>query len=70
MIKNMGMIDKSVRIFAAIMIWILFFAGIIHGTLAIVLGIISILLVATSLSGFCPMYLPFGISTIGKKRQG
>lgn len=61
--KNMGTIDKTVRILAAIIIVILYFTNIISGTLAIILLIFAGIFILTSFMSFCPMYLPFGIST-------
>lgn len=63
MTKNIGFTDKFFRLVAAILIAILFYANVISGTVAIVLGIIAILFVITSFLGFCPAYLPFGFST-------
>ncbi len=66
--KNMGLIDKLVRIVAAIIVAVLFFTGQISGTAAIVLGILAVVFIATSLVGTCPLYLPFKIDTRGKKK--
>ncbi|MBN2611271.1 MAG: DUF2892 domain-containing protein [Bacteroidales bacterium] len=65
--KNMGTIDKAVRILIAIVIAILYFTNVISGTLAIVLLIVAGIFILTSFIGFCPLYLPFGINT-GKKK--
>ena len=61
--KNMGTIDKVVRILAAIVIAGLYFANIISGTVAIVILIIAGIFIFTSFMSFCPLYYPFGIST-------
>jgi len=61
--KNMGAIDKVVRILVAIVIAGLYFANIISGTLVIVLLILAGIFILTSFMSFCPLYLPFGIST-------
>ena len=45
----------------------LYFAGQITGTAAIVLGIVAVAFLVTSLIGWCPTYVPFGIST--KKKE-
>ncbi|MBN1416173.1 MAG: DUF2892 domain-containing protein [Bacteroidales bacterium] len=66
--KNMGTIDKVIRILIAIVIAVLFFAKAISGTLAIVLLILAGIFVVTSFISFCPLYLPFGINT-GKKKE-
>ena len=65
--KNMGTIDKVVRIFAALVIAGLYFANIISGTAAIVLLVLAGVFILTSFISFCPLYLPFGISTRKKE---
>ena len=65
--KNMGTIDKVIRILVAVTIAILFFTHLITGTLAIILIALAVIFVLTSLISFCPLYLPFGINT-GKKK--
>jgi len=64
--KNMGTIDKAIRILIAIVIAVLFYTGVITGVLGIVLLVLAAVFVLTSLISFCPLYLPFGINT-GKK---
>ncbi|MBU2018903.1 MAG: DUF2892 domain-containing protein [Bacteroidetes bacterium] len=66
--KNMGTIDKVVRILVAVVITGLYFANIISGTVAIFLLILASVFILTSFISFCPLYLPFGLST-RKKRQ-
>jgi hypothetical protein len=68
MIKNMGSADKSIRLIIALIVAILYLTNVIDGTTAIVLGTIAIVMVATSFMSFCPLYLPFGISTLKKKK--
>jgi uncharacterized membrane protein len=65
--KNMGTIDKSVRILIAAVVVLLFFTNVISGVLAYILLALSAVFVLTSLLGFCPLYLPFGLST--KKQE-
>jgi hypothetical protein len=67
MSKNMGTVDKVVRILAAVIIAGLYFANIISGTVAIILLILAGIFILTSFMSFCPLYLPFGISTRKKK---
>jgi len=64
--KNMGSIDKGIRIFLAAIIAILYFTNQITGVLAIILGIFAIVFLLTSLIGFCPLYAPFKLSTLKK----
>ncbi len=63
MTKNMGTVDRVIRILIALAIAALYFTGRISGTVAIVLGIVALAFFLTSLVGWCPSYLPFGIST-------
>jgi hypothetical protein len=67
--KNMGTVDKVVRILAAVIIAGLYFANIISGTVAIILLILAGIFILTSFMSFCPLYLPFRISTRKKKPQ-
>lgn len=60
---NMGTVDKVVRILVAIVIIGLYFANQITGTAAIILLVIAGVFILTSFISFCPLYLPFGIST-------
>lgn len=61
--KNMGNADRAIRLAAAIAIGVLYALNVISGTVAIVLGVVAVAFFATSLIGWCPMYLPFGLST-------
>ena len=61
--KNMGSVDKIVRILLVIAVGLLYYTKVIEGTLALVLGAFAVVLLLTSLISFCPLYLPFDIST-------
>jgi hypothetical protein len=61
--KNMGPTDKMIRSIIGIIIAILYYAGFITGTLAIVLLAFAILLLLTSFISFCPLYKLLGINT-------
>jgi hypothetical protein len=65
--KNMGSMDKVVRIIVAIVLIMLYATGMISGTIGMVLLALAGIFVLTSLISFCPLYLPFGISTCKKK---
>jgi len=65
--KNMGTIDKVIRILVAVVVAVLFFTNVITGTLGIILLVLSAVLVLTSMVSFCPLYWPFGLSTVAKK---
>lgn len=63
MINNMGVIDRILRIILALIVIILYLAGQITGTAAIVLGIIAAIFIITGIIGYCPIYQLLGIST-------
>ena len=66
---NMGTIDRIIRLIAVVIIAALYFAGQLSGTVAIVLGIVAVAFLATSLIGWCPAYLPLGISTCKAEKK-
>lgn len=61
--NNIGSIDKALRVLIALVFGILFFTHVINGTLGIVLLALATVFILTSLVSFCPLYLPFNIST-------
>jgi hypothetical protein len=61
--KNMGVIDRIVRVVIAAAIAVLIGLNVISGVLAIVLGIIGGIFILTSIVGICPLYMPFKFST-------
>jgi len=65
--KNMGTIDKVIRVLVAVIILVLYFTNVISGTLAVILLILAGVFVLTSLIGTCPLYLLFGLNT--KKKE-
>ncbi|MBL0740959.1 YgaP family membrane protein [Chryseolinea lacunae] len=65
--KNMGTLDRILRSGIAVVLILFYAFGIIHGTVGLVLVALSFILILSSLVSVCPMYLPFGLSTIRKK---
>jgi len=63
MTKNIGSIDRTLRLLVVVAIGAAYLLGHLSGTLAIVLGVVAAVFFLTSLVGTCPAYLPFGIST-------
>ncbi|MBC7365164.1 MAG: DUF2892 domain-containing protein, partial [Candidatus Aminicenantes bacterium] len=62
--KNMGAVDRTIRTLLAFVMAILVFARVVQGTLAYILVIFTVIFIVTSLIGFCPLYVPLGISTL------
>lgn len=67
--KNMGALDRIIRTILAVVVIVLYFTKQISGTAAIILGIIALVFLLTSLIGFCPLYVPFKISTLKKQKN-
>jgi len=66
--KNMGIMDKGVRITVAVIIALLYYFNFIEGTLAYILMALAVVFLVTSFINFCPLYTPFGISTCKTKK--
>ena len=67
--QNMGRWDRVLRLAAAAVIAVLLVAGVLKGTVAVILAIIAAMFVITTFVGFCPVYKPFGISTKGNGKK-
>jgi hypothetical protein len=65
--KNLGSVDRVIRFVLAVVLVGLYFTHMVSGTAAIVVLILAGILLLTSFISFCPLYLPFGISTRRKK---
>lgn len=61
--KNMGTIDKTLRLFAAIIAVALAATGVLTGALAIIAYVAAGVFVLTSLVSFCPLYRVLGLRT-------
>jgi hypothetical protein len=65
--RNMGSADRLLRLLFALLVPVLYLTDSISGTLAIILGVVAIIFLATSAMGFCPLYVPFKLSTRKKE---
>jgi len=50
--KNMGIADRVIRVLLAIVVGILYLTGTITGTVAVILGIVAVVFLLTSTTGF------------------
>ncbi len=66
MTRNMGAIDRTVRIVIAAVLAFLAATGRIDGGLAIAAWVVAAVFLLTSLVGFCPAYRLVGIDTCGR----
>jgi hypothetical protein len=61
--QNVGNFDRVARVLIAVAVALLYFTDQITGTLALILGLVAVILVATSLMSFCPIYKMLGLTT-------
>jgi len=67
--KNMGTWDRRLRVSVALLFAILYFAGVITGTWAIVLMIVAGVFLLTSIVSICPLYSMLGINTCQRRQK-
>jgi len=67
--KNISTTDRTMRLLLAAAVAVLYFTHQIEGTLAIVLGLAAIVVAATAVVNFCPIYYLLGLSTRKKSIQ-
>ncbi len=67
--RNIGVLDRILRFCTAIFLIILG-SLFVEGTAAIVLVVWGSFMLLTAFTGFCPAYVPFGISTRGFPATG
>jgi hypothetical protein len=60
---NVGTNDRIIRAVLAIILAVLYFSGMVTGTLGIILLVLAGVLLLTSLISFCPLYAPYKFST-------
>lgn len=65
--KNMGSIDRIVRVVIAIAFAALIATGAVSGVVAIILGVLAAVFLLTSFVSFCPLYTLVGLSTARKE---
>ena len=61
--RNMSNLDRIIRLVISAVFVYLYFGGIVTGTLGIVLLVLAGVFTLTSIVAFCPLYLPFKLST-------
>ena len=69
--RNIGPLDRAVRIVLGVFLAVLaFFVGVLW--LKVALGVVAGIALFTGLTGFCLLYVPFGINTCrcSDKKEG
>lgn len=64
--KNMGTTDRIIRFILAAVFAILYFTGTVSGVFGVVLLVLAVVFALTAALQFCPLYLPFKLSTARK----
>jgi len=64
--RNMSNVDRLVRVLITAVLFYLYFAGVISGTLGVILVVVGAIFLATSIISFCPIYGIFKLSTYKK----
>ncbi len=65
--KNMGKMDRLIRPAMAVL---LVLAGLGSGTwLSYIFFVLAGIMIVTSFVGFCPLYVPLGINTMGMHKK-
>lgn len=67
--KNMGNVDRIVRLILAAVFGYLFFSGAVTGVLGYVLVALGAIFILTSFISFCPLYAIVGLSTCPVKES-
>ena len=63
----MGFADRIIRVLIAAIIAVLYFTGVITGTIGTILLVLGGIFILTSLVSFCPIYTIFGFRTCPAK---
>ncbi len=61
--RNMGSADRIIRTIVGLVMMALVALGYVGMPWSVVAAVIAIVFLLTSIVGFCPLYVPFGIST-------
>ena len=64
--QNVGRADRIVRFVLAAILAVLYFTGVVSGTLGIVLLVLAIIFAVTAAINFCPIWFLFKVSTQAK----
>ncbi|MBK9508164.1 MAG: DUF2892 domain-containing protein [Cytophagaceae bacterium] len=67
--KNMGLIDRGLRVLVALVLAFLYYNGTLTGTWGIVALVIAVVFLLTSLISFCPLYTVIGLNTSDKRNK-
>ena len=61
--KNVGNLDRGIRVLLGLLIIVAYNKALISGPVAIALGVVAAIFILTSLVSFCPLYVILGLSS-------
>ena len=61
--KNLGSIDRILRVLIALAVAVLYLTDQLSGTVAVILGAVAVIFIFTSTVSFCPIYALLGLSS-------
>jgi hypothetical protein len=64
---NMGQADRAVRLLVAAVLVSTILMQWVNGLLMIIAGVLALVMLGTAVVRVCPLYLPFGLSSLRKK---
>jgi hypothetical protein len=65
--KNVGMIDRVIRIILGIILLYSFVVNMVAAPWSYLVALIGLILLVTGVVGTCPLYSMLGMNTLGKK---
>ncbi|MDD2754945.1 MAG: DUF2892 domain-containing protein [Methanothrix sp.] len=65
--KNVGMVDRVIRIILGIILLYLFLVNMVAAPWSYLVALIGLILLGTGIVGSCPLYSMLGMNTMGKK---
>lgn len=65
--KNVGTIDRVIRIILGIVLLYLFVVNMVAAPWSYLVALIGLILLVTGIVGTCPLYSMLGMNTLGKK---
>lgn len=67
--KNMGNLDKGIRVSLVALVLMYSYVGLIDGLLENVLLVVSTAMILTTVIGICPLYNLLGVKTIAVRKS-
>ena len=65
--QNLGYTDRFIRLILGSVLIVFFVAGVLSGALGVISLLAGIIIMVTSIIGFCPIYALLKINTCGVK---